>query len=416
MKNNLLEVLPDKVKTEILKLNEIAQRFNFETFLVGGAVRDWILDYPIKDVDLLIVGDAIKVAEEYGIKNNVKISTFPQFITAQIHVKGKHLNTIDIISARKEIYPFPGAIPKVEKSNLIEDLKRRDFTINTLCYSLKEKEIIDKLNGLEDLYNKTIRIIHPKSFKEDPTRLIRAIKYKNRYNLIYEKNTVQYMESAINENYMKSVSYDRIKKEVFLILQESQISKIIAEMLEKNFLGPLFFIEDITAKQLNWLDKSIIKTKKEHMIITNLFIIFYYATTDTIIKFCGHYNLSKKNQIFFFVSRNYFKKIQNKLLNDNLDLFGSYELFKPLTDIQINIMDIIYHDIDYVSSPLKYYRKYLKHIKIGITGQDLLDLNIPPGFIYQNIFKELLKNKIENGWTSKEEEYEYLIKNLEKWK
>lgn len=178
-------------------------------YYVGGVVRDEILGVQSFDTDFCYEGDAISFAENAGL-NIIKRN--PDFGTVRVLFDGKE---IDIASTRKETYPQAGHLPEVTDigCELKEDLKRRDFTINALAKNTLTGEISDYFNGLEDLKSKTLRVLHDNSFIDDPTRIIRALKFSVRFDFDLDEKTKKLQEEYLN-NINYDMSYHRVKKEL----------------------------------------------------------------------------------------------------------------------------------------------------------------------------------------------------------
>ena len=174
-------------------------------YLVGGAVRDLLLGRPRADVDLVVVGDAADLAERLGGAG----TEHERFGTVKVEVDGHEL---DIASARRESYPHPGALPVVAPADEIEaDLERRDFTINAMAIPLgDEPRLVDPRGGRGDLERGLLRVLHDRSFEDDPTRAIRAARYASRYGFTLEPETDRLLRQAD----LASVSADRRRAEL----------------------------------------------------------------------------------------------------------------------------------------------------------------------------------------------------------
>jgi tRNA nucleotidyltransferase (CCA-adding enzyme) len=169
-------------------------------YLVGGAVRDLLLGRGRSDVDLVVVGDAVALAGRLG----AEMVEHERFATAKARLDG---HEFDIATARSESYPAPGALPVVEPAPGIEaDLVRRDFTINAMAIPLRgELDLIDPHGGLADLEAGVLRVLHPRSFVDDPTRALRAARYAARFGFEPEPETAELLRSAD----LSTVSRDR---------------------------------------------------------------------------------------------------------------------------------------------------------------------------------------------------------------
>ena len=152
-------------------------------YIVGGSVRDLVLGHRLNDFDLTLEGNAIALARSLASKHGGTITAHIKFGTANWllpdHLKIDH-PTLDLVSARSETYKHPVALPTVKLGSIADDLRRRDFTINAMAIRLDGShfgELRDDLNGMEDLQNGIIRILYPRSFIDDPTRMYRAVRY-----------------------------------------------------------------------------------------------------------------------------------------------------------------------------------------------------------------------------------------------
>ena len=206
---------------------------NEKLYQVGGAVRDELLRRKYLDVDFCYEGDAIKFAEGMDI-----IRTNPDFGTVRVALDGEE---IDIASTREEIYPKPGHLPVITKlvCTLEEYLKRRDFTINAMARRTTDGKLIDPFNGMGDLEERKIRVLHEKSFIDDPTRIIRALKFSVRLGFNLAKNT-----KRLQDEYLENINYDicwhRMKKELvetFSLNKQRAYDKFAKDGLY-NLLGP----------------------------------------------------------------------------------------------------------------------------------------------------------------------------------
>src|SRR5436190_8384879 len=148
-------------------------------YLVGGYVRDVLLGGQHFDIDVSMEGDALALAEALAESRDARWTATHRFGTAYLE-PGGDLYNIDLVTARREQYPTPGALPEVEAGNIHDDLARRDFTINALAVELRPDgvgELLDPHGGLSDLQAGLVRVLHPNSFVDDPTRILRAVKY-----------------------------------------------------------------------------------------------------------------------------------------------------------------------------------------------------------------------------------------------
>jgi tRNA nucleotidyltransferase (CCA-adding enzyme) len=196
--------LPDRVAAlpGIEALREIAGQV--PTYLVGGAVRDLLLGLEGFDLDVAIEGDVEALAGLPGFE----LEREGLFLTGRLGVNGLH---IDVARARAETYPSPGALPQVRPATIADDLARRDFTVNAMAFPLEGgRDLLDPHGGLEDLRRGQLRVLHPGSFVDDPTRALRAARYAARFGFELEPET----ERLLREADLATVSDDRVQNEL----------------------------------------------------------------------------------------------------------------------------------------------------------------------------------------------------------
>ena len=200
-------------------------------YYVGGVVRDGILGVPSFDTDYCYQGNAIEFAKNQGL-NIIKENS--AFGTVRVLYEGKE---IDIASTRCETYPRKGHLPQVEKigCSLDEDVKRRDFTINAIAKRTTDGEIIDFTGGIRDIEAKKLRVLHDKSFIDDPTRIVRGLKFAIRFGFELDEKTKELQEEYLcNINY--DMSYHRLKKELvetFSLNRQEALDKFVAQGIYK---------------------------------------------------------------------------------------------------------------------------------------------------------------------------------------
>ncbi len=193
---------------ELARVREVAAD---PVFLVGGAVRDLLLGRGRADIDLVVEGDAEALASRLG----AEAVTHERFGTAKLTLNG---HEVDVAAARSESYPHPGALPVVEPgADLAADLYRRDFTINAMAIPLQgEPQLIDPYGGQADLATRQLRVLHPSSFVDDPTRAIRAARYAARFGLAAEDETLRLLRATD----LDTVSAERRDAELMRLADE----------------------------------------------------------------------------------------------------------------------------------------------------------------------------------------------------
>lgn len=397
----------------IININDTSNKL----FYIGGVVRDELLNKQSIDIDITYVGNAIEYCSKFGevIQINpdfgtvrVKIPSSPHreiadFVpsTGSGHNVSEELNNVivDFASTRSETYPKKGHLPVVEKigCSLKEDVLRRDFTINALAKSITTGEIVDYVGGLKDLKNKKLRVLHDNSFIDDPTRIIRGLKFAMRFNFELEEHT-----KKLQDEYLKNINYDmsykRIKKELIETFN-APLSNITKEYKKQRTFER--FINEKIYKLVTPNDVEIPSINIEELIEK------YYLDMD-----CHVANTPRNDEHIWLVyvgvlkdlSRLPLTKIEQKILDDvpqNI-LNSDFELYKTFENAKIET--ILLYAILKDQKGAKHYLDNLRNIKISINGKDLQNLGISPSPQYQEIFDEVLKAKLQNPKMTKEDE------------
>jgi tRNA nucleotidyltransferase (CCA-adding enzyme) len=198
-------------------------------YLVGGAVRDLLLGWERADVDLVVVGNAAELAGKLGAEP----VAHERFATAKVELDG---HEVDIATARSETYPQPGALPEVVPAGEIEaDLGRRDFTINAMALPLAgDRELVDPYRGRADLEAGLLRVLHPGSFVDDPTRALRAARYAARFGFELEGETAELLRAAD----LSTVSEDRREAELLRLAGEKEAVRGLALAAKWGLIEP----------------------------------------------------------------------------------------------------------------------------------------------------------------------------------
>ena len=207
-------------------LRRLVSSQSIRVYLVGGPVRDLLLNSPLKDLDFVVVGKAPEVAGWLAEQSGGRVVTHPRFGTATVILDEAR---VDLVTARREVYPRPGSLPQVFPGSIDEDLARRDFSVNALAWQLTEDSsvILDRHCGLEDLRRGLIRTLHSKSFTDDPTRLLRAVRYEQRLAFQLEEATAAQVQTAVAQAATDTVSGDRLRHELARILEEERPGDIL---------------------------------------------------------------------------------------------------------------------------------------------------------------------------------------------
>lgn len=222
---------PRKIFDLLKKIGRLATEQNFSAYGVGGFIRDIFLGRKNLDLDITIEGDGLAFSKFLSEKLKAQSYFYPKYLTAYlILADGLRL---DVATARAETYPAAAAMPQVQPSSIEKDLFRRDFTVNAIAVALRPQNfgfIYDPFDGQEDIRKKIIRVLHSKSFLDDPTRIYRAIRFAGRYRFNLEKETRNLIADALARDLLSLVSVHRLRDELQAILAEDKAEQILQEL------------------------------------------------------------------------------------------------------------------------------------------------------------------------------------------
>ena len=219
-------------------VRQLARETGTQVYLVGGPVRDALLGVPALDLDFAVEGDAPSLARQLVKRLNGRVTTYASFGTATVSTEGLR---VDLVTARRESYRQPGSLPQVRPGSIRDDLARRDFTINAMALPLSagEEGLLDPLGGLADLEAGVVRSLHPLSFVDDPTRMMRAVRYEQRFGFRIDSETQAAMSHALSAGYMDAVSGDRWRHELERILDEANPVAPLSRAVDLGLLAGL---------------------------------------------------------------------------------------------------------------------------------------------------------------------------------
>lgn len=414
----LKERLPRKVSKILADLGTAADGLGYNAFLVGGFVRDLLLVRENFDVDVVIEGDGIRFAQEFARIYGIKVRSHQKFGTAVLIFPDGF--KIDVATARIEYYDSPAALPNVEESSLKMDLYRRDFTINTLAIKLNKRDfggLIDYFGGVKDTKEKVIRVLHNLSFVEDPTRVLRAIRFEQRFGFKIGKLTLSLMKNAVSINSFKGVSGRRLFLELKLILTEQEPFKAIQRMSEFDLLT-------VISPRLK-LTPEMSAVMEEIKGVLSWFNLLYLGESYDPWKVYWHGLTSGVDQEGL---KELAERLQlghseeQSLIKPRFGLSQTLEQIERLQDednhslytllSQYDNETLLYSMARSKSQKLKrnistYFTK-LKGTRTILRGRDLKNMGMQPGPLYKQILDTLLKARLEGEVNTREDEVQYV--------
>lgn len=433
--NNLAERLESILPPARLLLLRIVAQVAYDQraalFIVGGFVRDLLLEHPSLDFDLVVEGDAIALAKALSKKFGGRVTSHSRFGTAKwyihkirtkilAHLDENEINkvlpqvsdadakaqlsesdlpdSIDFVSARTEFYTHPTALPTVERGSIKLDLHRRDFTINTLALRLDGRhygELSDYWGGLEDLENGIVRVLHSLSFVDDPTRILRAVRFEQRFKFQIEERTMELLLEA--KSMLRRVSGERLRHEIENIMAEDRYTDMIARLNELDMLSAIH----ADLKWDTWLAEKFEKipsdspdsawnvsdrigkyTLKEALAYT---IWLIRLGPDRAARVVSRLNIANNLGESITAACRCRERLESLSGGKPSDIVSVLETM-PALAIYANYLTT---DNNKAQKSLKRYSHEWQHVLPRISGHDLQELGLPPGPAYKQIIASL---------------------------
>ncbi|PNR97800.1 tRNA nucleotidyltransferase [Petrotoga mexicana DSM 14811] len=425
LKKEMEKILPTSILNLLKLIGLYGNELGLNVYVVGGFVRDLLLAINSKsngtksipyDIDVVVEGDGLLFGKYVAKQLRAKYIEHPKFHTCSIFYRNgeNKIIRIDIATARTEYYEEAGELPKVELSTIKKDLYRRDFSINAMAIKLNSGSfgiLMDFFNCKKDLEEGRIRILYPLSFIEDPTRILRAIRFEQRFGFEIEPNTLTKLEEAVEKGYLEKVTGMRIREELEKILEEPEPMKavkrmgklkIIFHLFEKTYYSPtlekdLEKLFDVKNYFKNNLPNYLNKVRVFHLVLD---VLLQYTPEESLKKISERYGLPKDFIKNLKQVKNVYSEISKDLNNKEkiLNLSYYYEKTNGFQNEQL-----IFLAVKLPEELLEKYYEYLRKIeklKLSITGKDLLKKGYEGAQIkakLEEIKKKLLNGEIQPG-------------------
>ena len=418
-KKNMAGIMKERLPESLINLLEefghIADMLGYNAYLVGGLVRDVFLKYKNLDVDIVIEGDGIKFAQEFARNHDVRVRSHRKFGTAVLIFPGGF--KVDVATARIEYYESPGAPPIVETSSLKLDLYRRDFTINTLAIKLNKKHygtLIDYFGAQKDIKEKVLRVLHNLSFVEDPTRMLRAVRFEQRFGFKIGKLTLALLKNAAKMNWVETLASHRIFLELKLILKEQDPSSMIRRMNKLKLLKFIFpdiklteniqdLLEEIK-KVIAWYNLLYLEEPFEP------WKLYWYGLTSQLDakafkKLTRDMGINSKMELQ--------PKTGDRLLNSLFKFDGTnyqlYTLLRPY-DTETLLYLMARAKTEKMRRLISFFFTKLKGEKALVDGKELLQMGLKSGPVFREVFDSLLEARLNNLTKTRDDEIRF-VKN-----
>jgi len=395
--------LPAELADFATAAGEVAQRQQQRLYLVGGVVRDLLLERSNLDLDLVLEGDAINLAQELVRMKQGKVTTHPRFGTAKLQWDKW---SVDLTTARAETYARPGALPAVKPGSITNDLSRRDFTINAMAVELNPRhfgELLDPYGGRIDLTHRLVRVLHEKSFIDDATRIWRALRHEQRLDFHLELATFELIKQSTA--WLDTVSGDRIRHELELVLKEALPEKALCRADELGVLTKLH-------PSLNgddWLAEKFARARELSLPDSPpgplyLALLAYRLTADETGQLISYLRLPKTS---------------TQILQDTTAIKAKIEALSVSGLAPSHIHSLLHGyappslaansiatDSATAAEHIELFLNVLRYVKPSLTGEDLKKMGVTAGPKIKGILQLIREARLDGRVSSKKEEEE----------
>jgi len=411
------KTLPPATHELLRAIGMLSHDMGYRAYLVGGIVRDLMLGRESVDLDVAIEGDAEHLARTFARKTGARMRQPTRFGTCKL--LSKAFGTLDIATTRSETYSVPGALPEVYSSGILEDLARRDFTINAMALSLSPGSygrLLDPLGGEADLKRSSLRVIHAQSFRDDPTRMLRGIRFGARYGFTFERGTALLFREGVEGGFLKRVSGERVFTELKILCREPEPARVfdllrrhrVLESVDAAFMLNLWKLKDSRRleRAIDVLDESAPTGFLEEW--RAWFAVFFLGLDrrkcNRLIRYL---NLPKELREICLWSALELKRTLSRL--HGLDSSRGYRVTKLLGTVPAEGLVHLY-----AAGPrrernliLTYLTDWM-HIRPALTGGQIVDLGVARGPRVGRMLEAILRLKISGKLRTKADELDYV--------
>ena len=427
----LAEALPEALRALLLRARDVANDLGYSLYIVGGFVRDLLLGSPTLDLDLVVEGDAIHLARTLAPQVGGRVRSHARFGTAKVILPKGDLPDIppalDFVTARTEFYEQPSVLPSVERSSIKQDLYRRDFTINTLAICLDRDrygELLDFYGGERDIRQKSIRVLHNLSFVEDPTRILRAVRFEQRLGFTIEERTAELINDAME--LLEDVTGERLRNELYLALREAQPELIFDRLARLGILQHLhpslrfghelaqLFVR-LRERFHDWPAREgeagtgDAGSRADALALCYLAVLTSPMNPSELESFVRRFRIAGHDASFLQeVGR--LREFTASLIAQAMLPSTIYRLLNPISREARFVLSVV-TDSPIVRQRLELYERELAQIAPSIDGHFLRALGIPPGPIYREIL-DRVGDALRDGLIRPGQEEEELARRL----
>jgi tRNA nucleotidyltransferase (CCA-adding enzyme) len=387
---------------------DICKQKGVRLYLVGGAVRDLALERPGFDVDLALETDVTPIAEELAAAMGARVVLHERFGTANVRGPGF---VLDLARTRRETYVHPGALPSVEPATLAEDLARRDFTVNAIALQLSPDagEVVDPYRGLADISSSLVRVLHDRSFQDDATRMLRAVRYAARLGFKIATQT----EALIRRDLscLGTVSGPRLRRELTLLFEDRGAVEGTLLAQSMGVLGgihpALRLMPQVAERWRMALDGPYYARADEvgFCLVTDPRDAGSVASVSKWLHLNGRVERALADLVRL-------RAVSHKLATARARPSQAVELLEGSASSSIWALALL-ADSDTAQTCLSYLSDW-RHVRPSLRGDDLLELGVQPGVSVGETLRRLRTERLEGGIAGREQEIEFVRRLVEK--
>ncbi|MFH0915024.1 MAG: CBS domain-containing protein [bacterium] len=404
-------------------------------YLVGGFVRDLLLDQPNVDVDIAVEGDGIDFATRLAAELGGRVRAHRKFKTAVVLLPPAILGEapawlrssgepfhVDVATTRTEFYDYPAALPRVEHASIRQDLFRRDFTINAMAISLRGGDfgtVIDFFGGFRDLREGIIRVLHNLSFIEDPTRIFRAVRYENRYGFRMDEQTKAFAKSCVEMHLVGDLSSVRLREELIPLLSEADVDWTLGRLFE------LGVAREVHPKLATGV-KTVALVKKLDSLVVEL------AVADEVISWRLRLAAVTRNmshdELYLWLDRLKLKRSDSQVVRAGVvvgpllaarlaeERMSDWEIDRALhtTPVEALVFALASMESGLAETRLRLYLEEIRHRTLSVSGDELLALGMKKGPAVGRMLERLKELRVEGIIKGRRAELEAARRLLEK--
>lgn len=424
--------LPPPLLALLRQAGAAASELGYPLYAVGGFVRDLLLGQPNFDVDLVVEGDAIRLAQLLAQRAGGRVRSHRRFGTAKwilpetlaaddiptdesgpenTVADGALPDALDFVTARTEFYEHPTALPTVERSSIKQDLHRRDFTINTLAVRLTPErwgELLDAYGGRRDLEDGIIRVLHSLSFVEDPTRILRAARFEQRFAFHIEPRTEELIGGALD--LLDRVSAERIRHELELILAEAQPERSLCRLADLGVLERLhpdlrcdnWLIDKAVELRAMWDARSDKPLTPDVLPQLYFALLTYGLADDALAAFIDRFRIRKEYRDLVLEVHRLAARLP-LLSTNNLRPSDVVRVLDESSEAARLVLRAATDDW-LIRQRLDQYQRRWQYVRPLLTGDDLRALGLQPGRVYRDILERLRAARVDGEIATRAEE------------